>query len=73
LKKPSSRGFACAACRAWGSWGSWGSWGLKTKNRNFFFSFPAGNNYQNKKKTKKKNFFYSVRVGVDAARPQEGR
>jgi hypothetical protein len=47
-KKHSSCGFA---------WGAWGSWGLKTENQIFFFSFPAGNNYQKilKKIKNKKN------------------
>jgi hypothetical protein len=40
-KKPSSsRGFARE------------SWGLKTENRNFFLSFPAGNNYPKNKNKK---------------------
>jgi hypothetical protein len=50
-KKPSfSRGFAREARGTQGTRGTRGSWGLKTENQIFFFSFPAGNNYQQQPK-----------------------
>jgi hypothetical protein len=60
-KKPSSsRSFAREAR------GAQGSWRLKTENQNFFFSFPAGNNYQ------KNILFYFLNIRADSA-CQRGR